>query len=131
LSLNPASENNFTFNAKRTFKVNNIKKQNHSKLKEEIANLLWTNVGIVRTNNTLEFALKELNRYSNYEFDENEYFSSREKCLILIAELITRSALLREESRGCHIRKDFPDEKETFRKLIVHQQSKESMFNTN
>jgi len=60
--------------------------------------------------------------------DENEYFSSRKKSLILIAELITRSALLREESRGCHLRKDFPDENEAFHKLIVHQKRKESIF---
>jgi L-aspartate oxidase len=131
LSLDPSIEYNFTQNTKATFKVDNTKEQNHSKLKEEIANLLWINVGIVRTANSLKFALNELNRYFNFEFDENEYFSSREKCLILIAELITRSALLREESRGCHLRKDFPDEKEAFRKLIVHQQGKESLFVSN
>jgi L-aspartate oxidase len=127
-TLSASIEYKFNQNIKTTFKVDSTKEQNHSKLKEEIANLLWLNVGIIRTANTLKSALNELNRYSNFDFDENEYFSSREKCLILIAELITRSALLREESRGCHLRKDFTDEKADFRKLIVHQKGKESLF---
>jgi L-aspartate oxidase len=116
---------------KTTFEVNSIKEQNHSRLKEEIANLLWTNVGIVRTSDTLKTALNKLDGYSNFEFNENEYYSSREKCLIIIAELIIRSALMREESRGCHLRKDFPDEKDVFHKLIVHQKGKESILIAN
>jgi L-aspartate oxidase len=116
---------------KTTFEVNSIKEQNHSRLKEEIANLLWTNVGIVRTSDTLKTSLNKLDGYSNFEFNENEYYSSREKCLIIIAELIIRSALMREESRGCHLRKDFPDEKDVFHKLIVHQKGKESILIAN
>lgn len=128
LSLSTPDDYKISRNEKFDFYVNTNKEQNYSKLKEEIANLLWKNVGIVRTKDTLEFALKELNNYSNHESDENEYFSSREKSLVLIAELITRSALLREESRGCHLRKDFPDENNKFRKLIVHQLGSESIF---
>jgi len=128
LSFCSAIDNKFMLNSKTNFEINDIMEHNHSKLKEEIANLLWLNVGIVRTGKSLEFALNELNRYSNNGFNENEYFSSRESCLITIAELITRSALLREESRGCHLRKDFSYEKDTFRKLIVHQKGKESLF---
>jgi L-aspartate oxidase len=79
----------------------------------------------------LKTALNKLDGYSNFEFNENEYYSSREKCLIIIAELIIRSALMREESRGCHLRKDFPDEKDVFHKLIVHQKGKESILIAN
>jgi L-aspartate oxidase len=131
LTLSASIEYKFNQNTKATFKVDSTKEQNHSKLKEEIANLLWLNVGIVRTANTLKSALNKLDHYFNIKFDENEYFSSREKCLILIAELITNSALLREESRGCHLRKDFSDEKAAFRKLIIHQKGKESLFIAN
>jgi L-aspartate oxidase len=131
LSFDSPPEINLALYTKKSFEVDTLKEQSHSNLKEEIANLLWLNVGIIRTGKSLEFALSELNKYSNNEFEENEYFSSRENCLITIAELITRSALLREESRGCHLRKDYSDEKQAFHNLIIHQFGKKTILVSN
>jgi L-aspartate oxidase len=41
--------------------------------------------------------------------------------MISLASLMTRAASLREESRGCHFRVDFPGQDEFWRKHIVFQ----------
>ncbi len=49
---------------------------------------------------------------------EEKPWASREEVeagsLVLLARLVAQGALLREESRGCHFRKDFPQEGEPF-----------------
>ena len=48
--------------------------------------------------------------------------------MILIAELVTKSALIREESRGAHYRADYPDRRDEWKKSIVLNQNKGVKF---
>ncbi len=41
------------------------------------------------------------------------------KNMLLLAELVTRSALIRKESRGSHYREDYPETREEWKKSIV------------
>ena len=68
----------------------------------KIQALLWEHVGIVRTQQGLQYCLDELKKLSGR--------------YALVAELITRCALAREESRGTHYRSDFSSKKDSFRK---------------
>lgn len=93
--------------------------------KNKIAKLLWENAGIIRTKEKLNLALNEIKKLeSGFPSQENEFFSQRIKSLLLISRLIVEAALIRQESRGCHLRKDFPQEKfEMFCTIVQHKYS--------
>ncbi len=82
-------------------------------VKAGIKNIMWKYVGIVRTNEWLEKAMNSLERF------EGEYLSIREDSritadlvelanMVTCAKLITKSALLRKESRGLNYNLDYP-----------------------
>ncbi|MHB1685946.1 MAG: L-aspartate oxidase [Ignavibacteriaceae bacterium] len=97
--------------------------------KNKIAGLLWNNVGIVRSNESLQAALNELQKLSSgYCNNENEYYLGRNDSLIEVAKLITQAALMRKESRGCHIREDFPDEDKKFECTIIQQRNRKEKY---
>ncbi len=91
-------------------------KQVRSALKK----LLWENVGIVRDRKGLSTALSQLRvwermlRKPPYKRDALEL-----RNMVSTALLITRSALLRQNSVGAHFRKDFPNKGKNWRRRIV------------
>ena len=75
--------------------------------------VMWKYVGIVRTNDRLTKALTEIEKIGANS--EKMYASGRLspefielRNLALVAELVTRSALLRKESRGLNYNLDYP-----------------------
>ncbi|RPI67811.1 MAG: L-aspartate oxidase, partial [Ignavibacteriales bacterium] len=81
------------------------------RLKNEFLGIMNKNVGIVRNRKSLEEALEFINNIdADWDYIENEYYSDRLKSLKTVAALIINGAIYREESRGCHIRTDFPGE---------------------
>jgi L-aspartate oxidase len=74
----------------------------------EIQDLMWRDVGIVRTGATLERAIAQLGQiYSRVAHPQTRRaFEARN--IHLVGTLVARAALAREESRGAHCRLDFP-----------------------
>lgn len=106
---------------------------NHSELfiniKNKIAELLWNNAGILRSEPILNSALKEITKLSTEHINyKNEYYSSRINGLLNLAAMIINAALIREESRGCHRRSDFPYQNEKFEATIVHKKDSAPEF---
>ncbi len=101
----------------------------HSNQKE-IADLMSETMGIVRSKNQLEQALFRLNKMENNfgDWRRNEYNFQKIKNSVTICKLIAQAALIREESRGGHIRDDFPKEKPEFEVHIVQQKNNNIQF---
>lgn len=85
-------------------------------LKAKVKDVMWTNVGIFRNEQTLKTALDEINKISlkfnrtGKCFNQNEY---ELRDMLIVAKLIIESALRRKESRGAHYRVDYLDKNET------------------
>jgi succinate dehydrogenase/fumarate reductase flavoprotein subunit len=88
-------------------------------LREELGNVMWEKAGIVRSGPGLEQALQEIKQLQNRSsairvtgtraFNLTWQQALDMRNLLLGSELIARSALVRQESRGAHYRKDFPN----------------------
>ena len=102
--------------------------------KENIKNLMWENVAIVREEKTLNKALKELQEMQN-ELDKldvsdkkqynNELVTALEVInMVEICILVVKSAILRRESRGAHFRSDYPETLDEWKKSIIFNKNK-------
>ena len=98
-------------------------------VKNELANLMSEKVGIVRDREGLESALSAINaisaRYKNFETDYNYHKIVN---LTDICRGITLSALERKESRGGHVRVDFPFEIEEQLHHIIQEKNKKIVY---
>ena len=80
----------------------------------ELRGFMWNYVGIVRTNQRLQRASRRIDMLKR---EVHEYYAKFKvnsdllelRNLILVAELIVKAAQWREESRGLHFNKDYPE----------------------
>lgn len=94
------------------FIVNKDIQDEFIRLQNFVSTIMGQHVGIVREGSAIEDALEQLNIWKDkVPNNSDEYFTIRSRGLLQIAELIAESALHREESRGVHLRRDFPKQK--------------------
>lgn len=95
----------------RTCEPANLRTREPSQIKQ----LMTDYVGLVRDRAGLEHAIQELSRLESRS-------SGLLKGQALVARLIAQSALFRTETRGVHIRSDFPNEDPAWQAhIIVHK----------
>ena len=84
---------------------------NPIKLKNKIQSIMWNYVGIIRDEASLKTAVEMLNEFKT-NIDTDAVYTSIEEYeavnLLEVASVLTIMALQRQESRGAHFRKDFP-----------------------
>ncbi len=88
-------------------------------IKSSISQLMTEYVGIVRNEDGLKKALYGLGKIRESIKELSGYYKLKLENMIEISSLIAKPALLREESRGAHIREDFPDEDPGWKAHIV------------
>lgn len=85
-----------------------------NEIKSALRQTMWENASVIRSKETLEYALNQITQYQNELID---YATSSIRQLaeknslermLTTAEAVVRSALLRTESRGSHFRCDCP-----------------------
>jgi succinate dehydrogenase / fumarate reductase flavoprotein subunit/fumarate reductase flavoprotein subunit len=104
--------------------------ENPFKLRDQLERVMWAKVGVVRNGTDMQEAIPEIQEIRKritaasgsgastngnsramgaiYNAAWNEVINTEN--LGFIAEMLTRSALAREESRGAHYRSDFPNQ---------------------
>jgi len=98
------------------------------KIKEEIKSIMWKYVGILRDKEGLEIGLNALVRIRKEKIPNIFARNPRELKeaveainMLIVSEMVTRSALYRTESRGDHYRLDFPsrDDKHWIKNTLI------------
>ena len=90
-------------------------------IRDELADCMWDQVGILRNQNDLEAARERLNRLdamlqtmgvgdTNPAFNLTWQDWMNLRNLLLVSKTVVEAALVRENSRGAHYREDFPEE---------------------
>jgi L-aspartate oxidase len=91
-------------------------------VRASLRKLMWENVGIVRDRKALSSALRRIREWDRLlkspQMDRN---ALELRNMITTAILITRSALLRENSVGAHFRRDFPNKGKNWRRRNVQK----------
>ncbi|VAX38758.1 L-aspartate oxidase, partial [hydrothermal vent metagenome] len=87
-----------------------------SDVRSSLRSAMWRNVGIERTGAKLRDAVEMFDFWGRYTLDKifDEPAGWETQNMLLVGALIARSALWREESRGCHARDDFSEAVEAF-----------------
>jgi len=91
----------------------------------ELRTLMWDYVGLIRDEKKLQHAkahIKKIQKKADHVIAKNR--EDLQKCLelqqmVITAEAIIDSALVRRESRGAHFRTDYPKMKSSWEKNIV------------
>lgn len=104
---------------------------NTDELKEELQNIMWDYVGILRNENSLNIADKKLQELKA-KFPQEGKCSSRQeyelKNMLTVAQLIVNSAQKRKESRGAHFRTDYQITKDVAEHNCIIRGEKEPVF---
>lgn len=110
--------NNINLNPLKDFeKIDNIYQSDKSSnfikisdLKQKLKETMWENVGIFRSEETLQKALLDIENLEK-EFGKKDFCINIEEYelrnMLITSKLITKSAIQRKESRGAHYRTDY------------------------
>ena len=96
-------------------------------IRSEIAKIMNDSLGITRTEAKLKEGIKEIDYYVSiidkliYDSDTSPYVGYSIRPMLLLARAILTSALLRKETRGAHIREDYPERSEEYEYASVSE----------
>jgi len=100
-------------------------------IKNELANIMTDYVGIVRNEEGMKTALAKIEAIAgHYANSGRDYNYHKIINLTDICRIITLSALERKESRGGHVRTDYPNDSAEFLHHIIQEKGKEIQVET-
>lgn len=107
-------------------------------IKKELQEVMWKNVAIIRNKEGLKAAIDRIEelkgmlsqvkvpRIDTYNKDLQDVFEA--ETLLEVALLTAEAALIREESRGAHFRADYPETRDEWKKSIVLNRKKGTIY---
>jgi L-aspartate oxidase len=107
----------------KSIKINKKENKEIREIKIRLQKIMWENVGIIRKEKELKAALEKL-KIIEKQVKKIEIKGINEKIvelknMVLVAKIITKSALTRKESRGTHYVEDYPCENKKWKKHII------------
>lgn len=106
------------------FELNQATEKAYLDTRNIISQQMMKSLGVVRNKTELEEALVLFdNILSKYNSSGNDYNLLKIRSIATICSLIARGALKREESRGGHIRTDFPKENPDYLEHTIQQKN--------
>ena len=87
--------------------------------RKDLQRLMWNTVGIERTSQDLRRGLEQLNQWRVN--DEGSVSLLETANLLQLAQVTTRAALERRESRGAHFRNDYPETSSAWLHSLVYE----------
>jgi succinate dehydrogenase / fumarate reductase, flavoprotein subunit len=119
VAIDPAGAKSATDEALQPFEHGQGKAENPYTIQSDLQEMMQRLVGIVRTEDEMQAAVKELTSLKeraaragvtgHREYNPGWHTAIDLKHLLTVSEAIARSAIERKESRGGHFREDFPD----------------------
>ncbi len=99
-----------------------LKKKEIEDVRSKLKQIMWDDVGILRSAKGLKTAIAELDKIDKkLEFTPRNEFEIELKNMVLVSKLIAKAALERTESRGAHFRIDFPKQDDRWRKHLIYK----------
>lgn len=93
-------------------------------IKNALKKTMWENAGIFRTKDELSQALSDIEKLKQMKPKAVSMSNIADCCvledMLTVAELVVKGALMREESRGAHVRKDIVTETTPDKSLLGH-----------
>jgi L-aspartate oxidase len=86
-----------------------------------LESLMWDNVGILRSEETLEKTAAILATWEKGLTEPGDRPQYELTNMVLTGRLMTEAALLRKESRGAHFRSDFPSPSPDWKRHVIFQ----------
>lgn len=113
-----------------------------AEIKNKLQSLMWDKVGIFRTGQQMKEAIQEIEEMKAKDIPRlyvsgkgvrfnKEWIATLEiENMVTTAEMVAKAALIREESRGAHYRRDFPktDNQNWFINIIIRQDKGKMAF---
>ena len=126
---------------KATSILNREKGNNPYIIHEDLQKNMQYNVGIIRTKKEITDGINTIDdlksQFENVkapgssQFNPGWHEALAVRNLLISSEAVSKSALLREESRGAHTREDFPDERKEWLKYnIINKKGKNGKMET-
>lgn len=105
--------------------LNSATDESYLAIKNELSQLMGNQVGIVRNKDEMSAALKRINEIIlMHPVNNQDYNEKKINELATVCRLICISALERAESRGGHVRSDFPEESAGMAYHIIQEKDK-------
>jgi L-aspartate oxidase len=98
-------------------------------IKNELANIMTNFVGIVRNEEGMKTAMVKIESIAEHYFNSGRDYNFHKLInLSDVCHVITLSALERKESRGGHVREDYPNGSDEYLYHIIQEKGKRIRF---